>query len=152
MRDDLKTAIRSLRASRGFTFVALTVLALGIGAGTAIFSVVDAVVLRGLPFDEHDRIVAILEHNPKRQVSGSTMPQIFLDWRERQQTFAQLAALNRLQYRVRNGAGGLDSVRGMRVTREFFPVLRVEPALGRAFGAADEIDGQHRRAILSYPF
>jgi putative ABC transport system permease protein len=149
---DARDAVRSLTHASTFTTVAIAVLALGIGAGTAIFSVVDAVVLRGLPFDEHDRIVAVLEHNPKRQVSGSTMPQIFLDWRERQQTFAQLAALNRVQYRVRNGAGGLDSVRGMRVTREFFPVLRVEPALGRAFGADDEIDGQHRRAILSYPF
>ena len=149
---DARDAVRSLTHASTFTTVAIAVLALGIGAGTAIFSVVDAVVLRGLPFDEHDRIVAVLEHNPKRQVSGSTMPQIFLDWRERQQTFAHLAALNRLQYRVRNEAGGLDSVRGMRVTREFFPVLRVEPALGRAFGADDEIDGQHRRVILSYPF
>ena len=59
MREDLRNAIRSLRAAPTFTAVALTVFALGIGAGTAIFSVVDAVVLRGLPFDEHDRIVAV---------------------------------------------------------------------------------------------
>ena len=57
MRDDLKAALRSLNASKTFTVVALIVLALGIGASTAIFSVVDAVVLRGLPFDEHDRLV-----------------------------------------------------------------------------------------------
>ena len=149
---DARDAVRSLTHASTFTTVAIAVLALGIGAGTAIFSVVDAVVLRGLPFDEHDRIVAVLEHNPKRQVSGSTMPQMFLDWRERQQTFAFLAALNRMQYRVRNEAGGLDNVRGMRVTREFFPVLRVEPAVGRAFGADDEFEGQDRRAILSYQF
>ena len=66
MFDDLRTALRSLRASPTFTAVALTVLALGIGAGTAIFSVADAVVLRGLPFDEHDRPVAVLEHDTRR--------------------------------------------------------------------------------------
>jgi hypothetical protein len=59
MRDDLKAAFRSLQGSRTFTLVALTVLTLGIGASSAIFSVVDAVVLRGLPFDEHDRLVAV---------------------------------------------------------------------------------------------
>ena len=59
MRDDLEAALRSLRSSRGFTVVALIVLTLGIGATTAIFSVVDAVVLRGLPFDEHDRRMAL---------------------------------------------------------------------------------------------
>jgi hypothetical protein len=64
--EDLRNAIRSLRSAPTFTAVALTVLALGIGAGTAIFSVVDAVVLRGLPFDEHDRMVAVLEHDTRR--------------------------------------------------------------------------------------
>ena len=64
MADDLKAALRSLRSSKTFTAVALIVLALGIGATTAIFSVVDAVVLRGLPFDEHDRLVAVGERRP----------------------------------------------------------------------------------------
>ena len=63
MRDDLKAALRSLRSSKGFTIAALIVLTLGIGATTAIFSVVDAVVLRGLPFDEHDRLVAVGERS-----------------------------------------------------------------------------------------
>ena len=66
MREDIKSAIRSLRSSPTFTAVALVVLALGIGAGTAIFSVVDAVVLRGLPFDEHDRLAVVLEFDPTR--------------------------------------------------------------------------------------
>ena len=66
MRDDLKAAVRSLRKSPTFTTVALVVLALGIGAGTAIFSIVDAVVLRALPFDEHDHLAAVLEHDTKR--------------------------------------------------------------------------------------
>ena len=69
MRDDLKAALRSLRSSAAFTSAALIILTLGIGATTAIFSVVDAVVLRGLPFDEHDRLVAVGERAPS---SGPT--------------------------------------------------------------------------------
>jgi putative ABC transport system permease protein len=149
---DVRDAVRSLRHAPAFTTVAIGVLALGIGAGTTIFSVVDAVVLRGLPFNRHDRIVAIVEHNPKRQVAGSTMPQIYLDWRDRQQSFLHLAATNRVQYRLRNADGGLDNARVLRVTRNFFSVLQVEPALGRPFTADDEIDGRHRHAILSHPF
>src|SRR5688572_13477976 len=94
MRDDLKSAIRSLLHSRGFTVVALTVLALGIGAGTAIFSVVDAVVLRGLPFDEHDRLVAVLEYDTRRPETfgaGRTTPQSYLDWRRLQESFEAVA-------------------------------------------------------------
>jgi putative ABC transport system permease protein len=64
MRDDLRTAIRSLRSAKTFTAVAPIVLAIGIGASTAIFMVVDAVVLRALPFDEHDRLVAVGERRP----------------------------------------------------------------------------------------
>jgi putative ABC transport system permease protein len=69
---------------------ALVMLGLGIGAGTAIFSVVDAVVLRGLPFDDHDRIAAVLEQDTKRPVTfggGSTTSQMYLDWRRLQESF-----------------------------------------------------------------
>src|SRR5688572_12767156 len=96
MRDDLRNAIRSLRGAPTFTAVALIVLALGTGAGTAIFSVVDAVVLRGLPFDEHDRMVAVLEHDTRRAETfggGSTTPQTFLDWRRLQQSFEAVAGV-----------------------------------------------------------
>ena len=96
MREDLKTAIRSLRKSRTFTAVALVVLALGIGAGTAIFSIVDAVVLRGLLFDEHDRIVAVLSVDTKRPTTfggGSVTSQTYLDWRRMQESFEGLATV-----------------------------------------------------------
>jgi predicted permease len=151
--DDVRYAVRTLRRSPTFTLVALAVLALGIAAATTIFSVVDAVVLRGLPFDEHDRIAGVLEHNLRRPQSvGNTLPQNYLDWRERQSSFAALAALNRITFYARNNSGGLDTVRGLRVTREFFTVLRVEPAIGRSFTAADELPGAHRRLILSHGF
>src|SRR5687767_3584109 len=156
MRDDLKAAFRSLRQSPTFTTVALTVLALGIGAGTAIFSVVDAVVLRGLPFDEHDRLAAILEHDTRRPTTfggGQTTPQTFLDWRRMQESFEAVAGVGSYGVlRMRNEAGEPIDGRGLRVTHEFFPVFRVAPLLGRAFTADDEIDGRHRVAILSYGY
>lgn len=96
MREDLGTAVRSLRKSPTFTSVALIVLALGIGAGTAIFSVVDAVVLRGLPFDEHDRLAAVLEHDTRRPTTfggGMTTTQNYLDWRAQQQAFEGVTAV-----------------------------------------------------------
>lgn len=155
MRDDLKTAIRSLRKSPTFTTVALIVLALGIGAGTAIFSVVDAVVLRGLPFDEHDRMVAVLEHDTKRPVtfgSGSTTTQTYLDWRAQQQSFEGLAAVGATSFGFRNESGHPEDLRAVRATADFFPVFRVRPAYGRPFTKDDEISGRHRVAILSYGF
>src|SRR5687767_15911832 len=102
MLDDLKAAFRSLRSSKTFTFVALAVLTLGIGASTAIFSVVDAVVLRGLPFDEHDRLVAVGERrppgptpDPNRDPLGlnSVAPQNYTDWVAQQQVFESIAAI-----------------------------------------------------------
>jgi putative ABC transport system permease protein len=98
---DLRNAVRTLRATPAFTAVALTVLTLSIGASTAIFSVVDAVVLRGLPFAESDRLVAVGEqliddtaaavYSPFR---NRVAPQNFVDWREQQDVFTGLAAVN----------------------------------------------------------
>jgi putative ABC transport system permease protein len=153
MREDLKAAIRSLRTSRTYTVVALTVLALSIGAGTAIFSVVDAVVLRGLPYDEHDRIVAVLEHDPARPTTfgeGRTTPQTYLDWRSIQRSFEGLAAVSGYAYRIRNERGEPAQAFAQRVTHEFFRTLRVSPQVGRSFTAKDEIYGRHRVVILSY--
>jgi putative ABC transport system permease protein len=155
MLDDLKTAMRSLRTSPTFTAVALAVLALGIGAGTAIFSVVDAVVLRGLPFDEHDRLAVVLEHDTKRPATfggGTTTPQMYLDWRRMQEGFEGLAAIGNSRFRLRNESGEPAEARAIRVTWEFFPALRVAPRLGRAFNGDDEIEGRHRVAILSHGF
>lgn len=124
MYEDLKTAIRSLRKSPTFTAVALVVLVLGIGAGTAIFSVVDAVVMRGLPFDEHDRIVAVLEHDTKRPTTfggGGTTPQMYLDWRRLQESFEGLTAVAGWSSRLRNESGEPADARAQRVTWEFFP-------------------------------
>jgi predicted permease len=155
MREDLRAAFRSLRHSPTFTVVALTVLALGIGAGTAIFSVVDAVVLRALPFDEHDRLAVVLEHDPTGKDvfgSGSTTPQMYTDWRRMQDSFDGLAAVAGTSFRLKTETGEPADARGYRITWEFLPMLRVAPVLGRSFTADDEIEGRHRVVILSHGF
>ena len=155
MLDDIKTAIRSLRASRGFTFVAVAVLALGIGAATAIFSIVDAAVLRALPFDEHDRLVALYEKDTKHATTfgqGSLTPQTFLDWRSLQQPFQAIAFAGAATFRLKTDSGEPADARAERVTWEFFPVLRVAPLLGRAFTQNDEVENGPRVVILAYGF
>src|SRR5262245_696366 len=94
MWSDLRNAIRALRAAPGFTITALIVLALGIGASTAIFSVVDAIVLRGLPFDDANRLVSVSETNKARAglAGSSSAPQNFLDWRAQQDVFEAIGA------------------------------------------------------------
>jgi putative ABC transport system permease protein len=152
---DIRNAFRSLAQSRTFTVVALTVLALAIGSATAIFSVVDAVVLRALPFDEHDRLAVVLEQETLKAVtfgSGSTTPQMFLDWRQRQESFEHLAAVAGTSFRLRTETGEPADARAQRVTWEFLPTLRVAPVLGRAFGPDDEVEGRHRVAMISHGF
>ena len=155
MREDLTSALRSLRKSPTFTAVALTVLACGIGAATALYSVVDAVVLRGLPFDEHDRLMVVHEYETTRRTmfDGPTItPQTYLDWRQQQHSFAGLAATANATFRLKSESGEPGDARGLRVTHEFFPLLRLAPHLGRVFTAEDEIEGAHRRVVLSYGF
>src|SRR5687767_7626931 len=160
MLDDLKAAFRSLRSSKTFTFVALAVLTLGIGASTAIFSVVDAVVLRGLPFDEHDRLVAVGERRLPRPgdtprpvtdpaAVSSSAPQNYADWAKQQQVFESMAAIAGGAFTLREAGAEPEEVRAQRVTADFFKVLREQPALGRTFTAENEVDGNHRVVILS---
>ena len=112
MLDDFRTASRSLKSTPTFTIVALLVLTLGIGASTAVFSVVDAIVLRGLPFDEHDRLMAVGERrkpaadaviapNQDPAAVQSAAPQNYLDWSARQQTFESMAAIANGAWRSR---------------------------------------------------
>jgi putative ABC transport system permease protein len=155
MRDDLKAAARALRASKTFTAVALTVLALGIGAGTAIFSVVDTVVLRALPFDEHDRLVAVGRRiTPVRpggdpQALSSLAPQDYGDLAVQQKVFESIAAVANGALTLRDPGAEPEEIRAQRVTADFFKVLRVQPALGHAFSADNEVDGRHRVCVLS---
>lgn len=147
---DIRYGVRTLRQSPTFTAVALTVLGLAIGAGTAIFSVVDAVALRGLPYAEHDRIAAV--QGVGTFGSGGMTPQTYLDLRRLQESFDGLAMVGRASFQLKNARGEPDEVRAQRVTWEFFPVLRARPRLGRLFSSEDEIEGQAQVVILSHGF
>src|SRR5215211_128931 len=125
MLDDLKAAFRSLRSSTTFTAVALIVLTLGIGASTAIFSVVDAVVLRSLPFDEHDRLVAVGERRPPGPKPDpgrdplalmSIAPQNYTDWAAQQRVFESMAAYTSAGVTLREPGAEPEDLRAMRVT------------------------------------
>jgi predicted permease len=158
MRADLVAAIRSLRASPTFTAAALVVLALGIGASTAIFSVVDAVVLRALPFDEYDRLVAVgtrrpppPEFDPARDPLQLTTgaPQDFLDWDAQQQVFEHLAASTVSSMVLLEPGAEPEDLRALRATADLFDVLRVRPLIGRGFTAEHEVEGREKVVILS---
>jgi putative ABC transport system permease protein len=150
---DVRTAVRALRATPGFTITALIVLTLGIGATTAIFSVVDAVVLRGLPFDESDRLMSIGERlsSTGQVVTAEAAPNYF-DWRHAS-AFDGIAAVayGDSGYVLRRPAGAVR-IRTKRVTHELFSVLRVAPLLGRTFTADEEEDGRERVAVISFGF
>jgi len=149
---DVRHAVRSLRSSPAFTAVALLVLTLSIGATTAIFSVVDAVILRGLPFDESDRLVAVGEFSKDSPFdSMRAAPQNFLDWRDRQDVFAGLAAVGYAEISLKPQGDALpETLRAQRVTADFFSVLRIVPVLGRPFSSEDEVQGGARVALISY--
>jgi putative ABC transport system permease protein len=154
MRDDLKTAWRSLTSGGTITIAALAVLTLGIGVSTAIFSVVDAVVLRGLPFDEHDRLVAVgarLAPVDPRDPDAllPVAPQNYLDWAAQQRTFAPMAAVASGWLTLQEPGGEPESLVPQRVTANFFDVLRVRPAIGRAFSADHEVEGRQRVVVLA---
>ena len=162
LHTDVRQACREPRAAPGFTVVALLVLTLDIGATTAIFSVVDAVVLRALPFHEHDRLVAVGERRhalpgPRetnydpRAVTSIAMPNDF-DWAAQQQVFESMAAVVGPPFTsltLKETGGEAEDIRGLRVTAGFFDVLRIRPAVGRVFTVENEIDGQHRVAVLT---
>jgi putative ABC transport system permease protein len=159
MFDDFKYALRSLRSARGVSITAILVLTLAIGATTALFSVVDAVALRGLPFDEHDGLVAVGERRSQRvRVPGDTRdpdelsavaPQNYLDWAAQQDVFQGMAAIASGWLTLHQQGGQPESLVPQFVTAEFFEVLRVHPVLGRNFTKANEIAGQDRVIILS---
>jgi putative ABC transport system permease protein len=150
---DVRDAVRSLRSTPGLTATALCVLALGIGAGTAIYSVVDAIVLRGLPFPEADRLLAPGETRHGRGGYGVT-PQDFVDWQGRQDVFDALAASTGPNdtFRLPDNDRRWQALRVTRVTANLFTVLQVPPALGRTFTADDGIEGHGHVAILSDRF
>jgi putative ABC transport system permease protein len=144
---DIRYAVRSLKKSTGFTLVTVLTLALGIGANTAIFGVVDAVLLETLPAPEPDELVQVFETSESEKWTVS--PPNFTDWRAQSTVFEEMAAHYADSFAL-SGGGAAESVLGEWVTAGFFRVLGREPLLGRAFTPADTVVGRDRVVVLSH--
>jgi putative ABC transport system permease protein len=148
---DLRFGARLLRRSPAFGIVAVLTLALGIGANTAIFSVVNAVLLRPLPFPEPDRLVSIFESSPSGNQRNVVNPLNFMNWRDRTRSFRQMAAMHGWDANI-TGEGEPLAANGIRVSTEFFSTLGVSPRMGRGFIPEEGIPGRGNSVILSYGF
>lgn len=143
---DLRVALRSLLKNPGWVAMVVLTLALGIGANTVVFSVVNGVLLRPLPYENPDRIVLLAETQKESEISVS-YPN-FLDWLNQSKAFNGMAAF---QFENVNLAlkEGPERVRGYRVTGQFFDVLGVKPVLGRTLGAPEDSPGAPAAVVLS---
>jgi predicted permease len=145
---DLRYALRSLVKSPGFTLITLLTLALGIGANSAIFSVVNALLLRALPFRDPDKLVVVREVYGDGLEGSSSGPN-FLDWKKRNHTLDGMTAWRGINLAL-VGTGEPEEIVGATVDADFFRVLGVDPILGRGF-AKGEDQGQATVVVLSEP-
>jgi putative ABC transport system permease protein len=151
MIQDLRFGLRMLLKKPVFTLIAVLTLALGIGANTAVFSVVNSVLLRGLPFKDSDRLVTITETHPELPRLPCATPD-FKDWQQQAQSFEGLAAYSSKSMRdlVLTDAGEPEQLQGTCITQNLFPLLGVSPAVGRNFLPEEEQSGSDRVIIISY--
>jgi predicted permease len=150
LSNDLRYAARVLRRSPSFTATAILALALGIGANTAMFSVVNAVLLRPLPYQDPDRLAMLWTDDPKRDIreEGTSYP-TFLDWRSQSHTFVEMAVCSRGNPVTLTGGDDPERVMGEAVSANLFPLLGVTPVLGRTFSHDEEQRGE-RVVVLSH--
>lgn len=145
---DLRYGVRMLLKNPGYAVVAVITLSLGIGANTAIFSVINAVLLRPLPYDQSERLVLINETS--RQMDGMSISWLnYQDWVEQQRVFEGIAVFNRGSYNL-TGSGDPEQLRAGQVTANLFSVLRVKPIQGRVFTAEEDKPGGPAVVVLSY--
>ena len=147
---DLRFGVRMLGRSRVLTAIALLALALGIGANTAIFSIVNAVLVRPLPYPEPERLVWFWEVQPNLPRAPFSAGD-FLDFQTQNQSFEQLAGIHRVSFTM-TGRGAAERLPGMVVTPNFFTALGVQPILGRSFLPSEGVFGTPRVALLTYGF
>lgn len=151
---DIRYGIRGLLKRPGFTVIALVALALGIGANTAIFSLVNAVVIKSLPFRDPDQLVWVFGNvSTIGSNTASVSPPDFLDYRSQNKTFEQFAASGTLPYVLNlTGSGEPERLTASGVTGNYFDVFGVTPALGRGFTLENEKPGQDQVTVLSHAF
>jgi predicted permease len=145
--NDVRYALRSLAHNPGFTSVAVLALALGIGANTAIFSVVNGVLLQPLPYHDPARLVQLSERSPDFNTMSVAYPN-FKDWREQSHSFSSMAAIRWEDYDV-TGEGRPEHLSGRMVSAEFFRVLGIHPVLGRDFDVKEDRPGTTPVVMIS---
>ncbi len=145
---DVRFGLRMLRKAPAFTAVALLTLALGIGANTAIFSVVYGVLLRPLPYQDAARLMVLNETTPKVGSVSVSYPD-FLDWRAQSRSFSRMAAVGAVTFNLA-GVSQPENISGEAVSPDFLPMLGVQPILGRNFDASEEKAGTAPVVLLSY--
>jgi putative ABC transport system permease protein len=147
---DIRYGIRMLLKSPGITAVVILALALGIGANTAIFSVVNAVLLRPLPYQEPERLVFLNEKNPTIDEMSISYPN-FTDWRNQNQVFENIGVYNVRPYNL-TGWGDAERINTGQLSADLFSVLRVNAAHGRVFNNEEDKPGGNPVVVLSHPF
>ena len=145
---DVRLAARRLGRTPGFTLLALATLALGIGANTALFSVVHAVLLKPLPFSKPDELYAIWSRHTSTDRYPFSLPE-FCDYRDGARSLAEAAALTNWSGNLA-GEGATERIPGLRVSGNFFEMLGAVPALGRTLRPADDAPGNEKVVVLSH--
>src|SRR5713226_1390090 len=147
---DVRYGIRSLLKRPGFTTIAVITLALGIGANTAIFSVVNAVLLRPLPYADADRL--FVPWGSRGDMKNHTVVSYpdFVDWQAQTQTLEHVAAYNRSGTLLREGDAEPELITGAAVSADLFPLLRIAPALGHPFTREDDQPNAAPVIVLGY--
>src|SRR5580692_9812684 len=147
---DLQYALRTLRRNPGFACVSVLALGLGIGANSAIFTVVNSVLLQPLHFDKPEQLIVIHDRNLKAGFPQFALsPGNYLDYRDHNHSFSGITAFNGQGYNL-SGGSEPERLRGSRVTTDFFQVMGRAPMLGRMFTAAEGEQDAPLVAILSY--
>src|SRR5258705_12971251 len=136
--NDIRYGIRGLLKRPGFTAISVITLALGIGANTAIFSVVNAVLLKPIPLRDPERLVMVWEDAAFAGFPRNTpAPANYVDWKTQNQVFADMAAQDMRSFNL-TGDGEPEKIEAFGVTANFFPLLGIKPALGRAFTSEED--------------
>src|SRR5262245_43118661 len=147
---DLRYGARMLIRNPAFTLITVIVIALGIGANTAIFSVANTVLLRPLPFQNSDELMMVWETAPKLGFPHNDVaPANFIDWRDQNEVFEQIAAFGGHSVSL-TGRGEPERIEGERVSASLFPLLGVSPELGRVFTAEEDRPEAQHVIVLSH--
>ena len=147
---DVRYGARLLAKNKGFTAVAVLTLALGIGANTAIFSVVNELLLRPLPYSGAERLALLWEIGPDDRHQNSVSTANYRSWQEQSTAYESMAAFTDRRISLTGGDGEPEEVTGQYATPELFQVLRVEPLLGRFFTPEDAVEGAAKVVVLSH--